>query len=148
MAFAAPVAAPDSTNREPSFVVRIVAVTPGLSAGLLMASAIPDRLLFVVSMLMALDLPPTAIVKVPVPNVGFAAEDRLAAVARFCTVREYCAGIAAVVADAVAIVGSPMVAVRPARLTVVCSGISAACSVARALLKVPKAESWAVNELF
>src|ERR1700681_471299 len=148
MALAAPVAAPDSTSRAPSAVVRIVAVTPGLSAALLMASAIPDRVLFEVSMLRALDLPPTAIVKVPVPNVGFAAEDRLAAVAKFCTVREYCAGIAAVVADAVAIVRSPMVAVRPARLTFVCSGISAACSVARALLKVPNAETWAVNELF
>ena len=67
----------------------MLAVTPGLSAAPLMAAAMPDRVLLVESMLMVAVLPPVEMVRVPVPTAVFAPanalDDRLAAVARFCT---------------------------------------------------------------
>jgi hypothetical protein len=42
MAFAAPVAVPVRTNRDPSVAVMMLAVTPGLFAAELIAAAMPD----------------------------------------------------------------------------------------------------------
>jgi hypothetical protein len=59
----------------------------------------------------------------------------------------YCAGTASAVAVAVAMVGSPRVAVSVARLLEVSSGVSVACSVESALLNVPNAEIWVFSVL-
>ncbi len=86
---AAPVAVPDNTRRAPAVVVMILALTPGLFGALLMAATIPCRVLFVLSMVIDVDAPPTTMLRVPVPMLEVAlatgCEDRLAAVARFCT---------------------------------------------------------------
>ena len=87
------------------------------------------------------DEPPTAIFNVPVPTTvapdGRGCEARLAAVARFCTCSEYCAGMAAEVAVAEAILSSPSVTVRPASVFGSVNVVSVACRVSSALLKVP-----------
>ena len=119
----------------------MLALTPGLFGAALMAAAIPARVLSLESMVIGAETPPTESVSVPVPmaTAEFATgvEDRLAAVARFCTSREYVAGIAPEVADAVATVVSATVAVRPARVLGLSRVVSVACSVSSALLKVP-----------
>ncbi len=66
----------------------ILALTPGLSGALSMAETIPCRVSLLPSMVIELDAPPTVNVNVPVPMAEVAltgCEDRLAAVAKFCT---------------------------------------------------------------
>ncbi len=58
----------------------MVAVTPGLLPALLIALAIPLSVLLVLSIVTSIDLPPTAMVNLPVPNLAVesnAADDRL-----------------------------------------------------------------------
>jgi hypothetical protein len=145
----APVAVPDSTNREPKLVVRMLALTPGLLVALLIAATMPCRLLSLGSMAIEVDAPPTLIVKVPVPitvvSVATGCEARLAAVAKLVTCSEYWAGTASEVAVAEAMVVSARLAVRPANEDGFWSVVKVACSVASALLNVPKAETCALS---
>ncbi len=138
---AVPVAVPDSTSREPSVVVKTLAVTPGLFTAPLIAAAMPDKVLSVESMFMVAEFPPTAMTNAPVPTAVFAPanalDERLAAVARFCTVREYWAGMASDVAEAVAMVSSPRLTMRPAKAFGLSRVVNVACNVSSALLKVP-----------
>jgi hypothetical protein len=92
-------------------------------------------------MLIDAELPPTAMVREPVPTtvvpLETGCEARLAAVARFCTWSEYVAGMAPPVADPEATLLSLTVAVRPASVLGVSKVVSVACRVERALLNVP-----------
>lgn len=65
---AAPVLAERSTRCAPSVPVTIVAVTPGLFDAELIAAAMPESVLFVESIEIDVDLPPTLSVSVPVPS--------------------------------------------------------------------------------
>ena len=63
--------------------------------------------------------------------------------ARLATDSEYVAGTAEELAVALAMVVSPSVAVRPTSAAGVSRVVSVACSVSRALLNVPYADTWA-----
>ena len=83
---------PEITSLEPAVVVRMLAVTPGLSGAALMAAAIPASVSLLESTLMVDVAPPTLIASVPVPiavvEPATAAEVRVAEVARFWTSSE------------------------------------------------------------
>ena len=66
--FAAPVVAPLSTRRTPSFAVTSVAVTPVPAAAELIAEVMPDNVLLVELMTTLKDFVPTLILSVPVPT--------------------------------------------------------------------------------
>ena len=68
MTLAAPVFAARSTRWAPSVPVTMVAVTPGLLLLELIADAMPESVLLVLSTLMSIDLPPSETVSVPVPS--------------------------------------------------------------------------------
>ena len=77
---AAPVVVERNTRWAPPVPVTIVAVTPGLLPALLIALAIPLSVLLVLSIVTSIDLPPTAMVNLPVPNLAVesnAADERL-----------------------------------------------------------------------
>src|SRR3984885_1000188 len=141
MALAAPVAELDSTNREPSEAVRMLAVTPGLFGAALIAAAIPASVLSFVPMAIEEDAPLTVRVRVPVPiavlELATGAEVRVAEVAKFLTSREYWPAAASEDAVAEAMVVSPTVASYPARVPGVSSVDSVACNVSSALVNVP-----------
>jgi hypothetical protein len=114
MAFDAPVVVPVNTSRDPAVVEMTLAVTPGLSVALLIAEAMPESVSSVESMEMEVEALPTVKVSVPVPTavlpLATGAEVSVAAVARFCTSREYCPGTAVESVVAEAMVLSPTVA--------------------------------------
>ena len=66
----APVCVPLSTRRDPSVVLITLAETPGLFAAEFMAEAMPASVLLLVSILIAVEAPPTAMVSVPVPSAA------------------------------------------------------------------------------
>ena len=81
---------PVSTKREPPVVVITLALTPALGVEL-MAAAMPESVLSVESMVIAVEEPPTAMVSVPVPTAAVldkAAEVAVATVARLFTSKE------------------------------------------------------------
>ena len=142
MALAAPVAVPASTRRDPVVEVMMLAVTPGLLDAELIAAAMPASELLVESMVIAVDAPPTAMVRVPVPtaaalpaNTGF--EVKVAEVARLFTCSEYWPATASEVVVAVAMLLSATVAANPANWLASSSGGSASFRVSSAEAKVP-----------
>ena len=64
-----PVAVPDSTSRAPSEAEMMLALTPGLFGAELIAEAMSASVLAVDGMLIEVEAPPTAMVKVPLPMV-------------------------------------------------------------------------------
>ena len=94
MALAAPVAVPAMTSRAPAVVEMMLAVTPGLLSAELIAAAMPASVLSVESILIDVEAPPTAIVRVPVPTTveeppTNGLDVSVAGVARLFTSREY-----------------------------------------------------------
>jgi hypothetical protein len=151
MAFEAPVAVPDKTSREPSVEVMMLALTPGLLVAPLMAAAIPASVLSLEVIAMVADVPPTLIVKLPVPMVVLelvtGAEVRVAALARFCTANVYVPATASEDAVAVAMLVSPTVASNPARVLVLSTAARAVWRVSSELVNVPNAETWLSSEV-
>ncbi len=142
MAFAAPVAVPAMTSRAPAVVVMMLAVTPGLLLAELIAEAMPARVLSVVSMLIDVEAPPTAIVRIPVPTTveeppSNGLDVRVADVARLFTSREYWPATAPEVVLADAMVLSATVALRPDNWLGSSRAGSDCWSVSRALVKDP-----------
>src|ERR1700675_3841779 len=147
MALAAPVAVPAMTSRAPAVVVMMLAVTPGLLLAELMAEAMPARVLWVVSILIDVEAPPTAIVRVPVPTTVVepptnAWDVSVAGVARLFTCREYWPATASALVVADAMFLSATVAAKPANCLGSSRAGSASFSVSSALVKVPYAETW------
>jgi hypothetical protein len=129
----------------------ILALTPGLFEALLMAPAIPARVLSLEEMAMVADVEPTLIVKFPVPTVVAelvnAADVSVVEVARFCTANEYVPATAVAEAVADAMLVSPTVASNPANVLVLSTAARAVCSVSSELVNVPNAETWLSSEV-
>jgi hypothetical protein len=137
---AAPVLVPVSTRREPSVVVMMLAVTPGLLVAELMAEAMPARVSLPEPMVIVVEALPTAMVNVPVPIAAVldsGAEVNVAAVARWLTCREYWPATASDVVVAEAMLLSATVASNPANWLGFSMAWTACCSVSRALVNVP-----------
>jgi hypothetical protein len=97
------------------------------------------------------DVPPTLIVKLPVPMLVFAlvtgADVRVAALARFWTANVYVPATAVEEAVADAMLVSPTVASNPARVLALSTAARAVCRVSSELVKVPNAETWLSSEV-
>ena len=111
-----------------------------------MAAAIPARVLSLEVMAMLADVPPTLIVRLPVPMVVVelvtGAEVRVAALARFCTANVYVPATAVEEAVADAMLVSPTVASNPAKVLVSSTAARAVCKASSELVNVPNAETW------
>jgi hypothetical protein len=151
MAFETPVAVPDKTSREPSVEVMMLALTPGLLGDPLMAAAMPASVLSLDVMAMVDEVPPTLIVKLPVPIVVFelvtGAEVKVAALARFCTANVYVPATAVEEAVAVAMLVSPTVASKPAKVLVLSTAARAVFKASSELVNVPNADTWLSSEV-
>src|ERR1700733_6264061 len=151
IAFAAPVAVPVRISREPDVVVMMLAVTPGLLGAELISAAMPASELLVVSMVIAIELEPTATVSVPVPTavaeLARCAEVIVADVARLFTCNEYWPATPSEVVVAVAMLGSATVAANPANWLGSSSGGNASFRVSSAAVKVPNAETCESSEV-
>jgi hypothetical protein len=134
MAFETPVAVPDKTSREPSVEVMMLALTPGLLGDPLMAAAMPASVLSLDVMAMVDEVPPTLIVKLPVPIVVFelvtGAEVKVAALARFCTANVYVPATA-----------------KPAKVLVLSTAARAVFKASSELVNVPNADTWLSSEV-